>query len=738
MSIVWLASYPKSGNTWLRAVLTNYLRDDGEPASINALVGGSVASDRETFSEIVGLDASDLTPEEILRHRPLFHELLARELAELPAGGCRRPTRSAGGPSREHAPAFVKVHDAYLHTRNGAALFPKVATSGVVYLVRNPLDVAVSYAHHRQKSIDDTMRWMNEPAAAEGEVTGGIHTQLPQPLTTWSGHVASWLDQEELPVHVARYEDLLADPMAGFGAIVRFAGLDRDGTHPEEPERPSATERLARAIGQAAFSRLRTQEEDSGFSEKQSTAPSFFRAGVAGSWRTALAPRQVQALVDAHGPVMARLGYLREAEAFLAGNALVPPPDGQAEPARGGSAARGAGLSCTGTLGKSPGRRDGEFRVSRPLRDYRAYGLWVRSAIALPFVPVPVPPAREPDVTVRIGATAEALPTPADKRGLWEAAPGAFLMDVPGVARYLVTDGRDILVEPHGGSDHGAGVFLTGSMFSALLQQRGVTTFHASAIETDSGVVLFAGRSGSGKSSLLAALVERGYPMLADDVAGVVPDAGGHPVALSAFPHMRLWANALDELGWRKRTRGKVREALEKYLVPVERFRAEPLAVHAVCVLTSHHREDVEVETVSRAVAFRWLCEYTYHKRRLHGLGQQPAHFRTVTAMVRRVPVARVARPAHPFRLDALADRIEEHLREMRRQGAAGGQRPLAGTSREQGRRPLAGGSGVHEERPALPDPGTGDEVPPASAAGSAPMRAVTSGPPPGEPDRGK
>ena len=677
MSIVWLASYPKSGNTWLRAVLTNYLRDDGEPASINALVGGPVASDRETFSEIVGLDSSDLTPEEILRHRPLFHELLARELAELPAGGYKRPTQSAGAPSRERTPAFVKVHDAYLHTRNGAALFPKVATSAVVYLVRNPLDVAVSYAHHRQKSIDDTMQWMNEPAAAEAEVAGGIFTLLPQLLTTWSGHVASWLDQEELPVHVARYEDLLADPMAGFGAILRFAGLDREGTHPEEPGRPSATERLARAIGQAAFSRLRPQEEDAGFSEKQPTAPSFFRAGVAGSWRTALAPRQVQALVDAHGPVMARLGYLREAEAFLAGDALVPPPDGQAEPARGGSAARGAGLSCTGTLGKSPGRWDGEFRVSRPLRDYRAYGLWVRSPIPLPFVPVPVPPAREPDVTVRIGATAEALPAPADKHGLWEAAPSAFLMDVPGVARYLVTDGRDILVEPHGGSDHGAGVFLTGSMFSALLQQRGVTTFHASAIETDSGAVLFAGRSGSGKSSLLAALVERGYPMLADDVAGVVPDAGGHPVVLSAFPHVRLWADALDELGWRKRARGKVREALEKYLVPVERFRAEPLAVHAVCVLTSHHREDVEVETISRAVAFRWLCEYTYHKRRLHGLGQQPAHFRTVTAMVRRVPVAWVARPAHPFRLDALADRVEEHLREMNRQGAASGKTAL-------------------------------------------------------------
>ena len=306
-SIVWLVSYPKSGNTWLRAVLTNYLRDDGErgshsePASINALLGPPVASSRETFDELVGLDSSDLTPEEVLRHRPLLHELLARE-----------STMPAGAPAHEGAPVFVKVHEAYLRTVDGTALFPKAATAGVVYLVRSPLDVAVSYAHHRQRSIDDTVRWMNDPEAAEARVDGGIFHSVPQPLATWSGHASSWLDQEALPMHVARYEDLLADPAAAFGAIVRFAGLDRAGTLPDD-----GSARLARAVHHAGFSRLRAQEEESGFCEKQPTAPSFFRAGVSGSWREALDPRQVQALVDAHGPVMARLGYLSEAEAFL-------------------------------------------------------------------------------------------------------------------------------------------------------------------------------------------------------------------------------------------------------------------------------------------------------------------------------------------------------------------------------------------------------------------------------------
>ena len=119
--------------------------------------------------------------------------------------------------------------------------------------------------------------------------------------------MASWTGQSDLPLHVARYEDLLADPRAGFGAVVRFAGLAGDGP------------RLDRAVEHSAFPRLQAQEAESGFAEKQPTAPSFFRAGVAGSWRTALTPSQVRAIVDAHGEVMERFGYLKEAEAFLRG-----------------------------------------------------------------------------------------------------------------------------------------------------------------------------------------------------------------------------------------------------------------------------------------------------------------------------------------------------------------------------------------------------------------------------------
>jgi aryl sulfotransferase len=65
--IIWLASYPKSGNTWLRVFLTNYLRDGDQPADLNDLDGGPIASARLAFEEAVGVEASDLTQAEIER-----------------------------------------------------------------------------------------------------------------------------------------------------------------------------------------------------------------------------------------------------------------------------------------------------------------------------------------------------------------------------------------------------------------------------------------------------------------------------------------------------------------------------------------------------------------------------------------------------------------------------------------------------------------------------------------------
>ena len=229
--IVWLASYPKSGNTWLRAVLTNYLREDDEPASINALAGKRYNS-RALFDEFVGIKCSDMTDAEVARYRARLREFLVEKFFAARA--------VSGETFHRDGRFFGKTHEAY-RVPDGPARFRRGGTAGVVYLVRNPLDVAVSFAHHTNRSIDHIIRSMADPAAIDPPTVHGISDRLPEAMTTWSGHVSSWTAQSELSIHIARYEDLLKDPCSGFGAIVRFAGLEWDDA------------RLDRAIGHAAF-----------------------------------------------------------------------------------------------------------------------------------------------------------------------------------------------------------------------------------------------------------------------------------------------------------------------------------------------------------------------------------------------------------------------------------------------------------------------------------------------------
>ena len=117
---------------------------------------------------------------------------------------------------------------------------------------------------------------------------------------------------------------------------------------------------------------------------------------------------------------------------------------------------------------------------------------------------------------------------------------------------------------------------------------------------------------------------------------------------------MGLWADALD---WRQRAGERVREPLEKFLAPVARFRDEPLAVRAFHVLEPG--PEITVGKAPSQAALELLCRHTYRRRFLPGSGQRMMHFRTVAHMANRLPVFRVTRPAYPFLIDALADRVE-------------------------------------------------------------------------------
>ena len=303
----------------------------------------------------------------------------------------------------------------------------------------------------------------------------------------------------------------------------------------------------------------------------------------------------------------------------------------------------------------------------RPVHDYRAYGLHIRSEIEVPFA-VSAAEA-EPDLTVRVGNVPASLSGSTRAWAGWQAAPDRLLLNVDRTARYLITErGREVVVDPVADGDGAIGPFLLGSVLGACLQQRGRLTLHASAIETDAGAVLFAGRRGVGKSTLLAAFLDRGYRMLADDVSAVAPGPDGRPEVFGAFPHIRLWADAMERLGWsrKKRALEEVRGPRRKWCVPVERFRDGPLAVRAVFVLASGDGQSIAIQPAPVSAAFASLVEQTYRPRLMRELGLERPHFRMVGSVVRHAQIVRARRPRNGFQLDALADRIGEYLEAAR------------------------------------------------------------------------
>ncbi len=276
--IYWLASYPKSGNTWVRAFLSNYLNEGDEPADINRLDGGPIASDRELFDRWAGVESSDLPLEDIDCLRPDVYREMARHI--------------------QH-PLYLKVHDARIRNKEDEFLFPADVTGGILYIIRNPLDVAVSFSHHFGKNLEDTIKQLTNPEAFIYNDQPSLRIQLPTHLLDWSSHIRSWVDESGLPVCVVRYEDMTYNPDQTFPKIVSALNLTLDPA------------RLKQSILFSSFDQLQKQENEKNFKERHVNADtSFFRKGKTGSWREELSQQQAQKLLESHGDLMLRFGYL--------------------------------------------------------------------------------------------------------------------------------------------------------------------------------------------------------------------------------------------------------------------------------------------------------------------------------------------------------------------------------------------------------------------------------------------
>ncbi len=295
---VWLASYPKSGNTWFRLLLANLRAGAEEPADINDMPErGGIASARGAFDAHLLIESGLLTHEESDNLRPRLYEWL-----------------SSGGEAIDEDPEpatpvrFPKVHDAYIQTGKGEPLLGGIGgAQGAIVIVRDPRDIASSLAHHMRFSLDEAIDFMADPAATFCGATAGQPNQLRQQLLDWSGHVASWLDQTDIPTHLVRYEDLQADTAGVLARALEFAG------------RSASPEEIQRSVDFSTFAELRRQEQAKGFREapRPHEPGSFFRRGQTGTWPDDLSPEDTARLERGHAAMMRRLGYARSTSASV-------------------------------------------------------------------------------------------------------------------------------------------------------------------------------------------------------------------------------------------------------------------------------------------------------------------------------------------------------------------------------------------------------------------------------------
>ena len=272
-NIVWLASYPKSGNTWVRIFLANYLFKRTTPMPINEVhrlgMGDAIA---RTYDRVAGRPVDPTDAQATLALRPKVLRAIAANGADV---------------------NLVKTHNAR-DVAMGVDLIPADLTRSAVYILRNPLDLVLSYSRHYGDSLTDTV----ERLARRDNVVAGDAQSVPQFLGTWSDHVAGWTRRARFPLLVLRYEDLHEKPQESFARLLEHIGVT------PEPER------LERAIRFSRFEEVARQETEHSFVEKSATAERFFTSGTAGQWREALAPELADRIAGDHRRIMKTYGYL--------------------------------------------------------------------------------------------------------------------------------------------------------------------------------------------------------------------------------------------------------------------------------------------------------------------------------------------------------------------------------------------------------------------------------------------
>lgn len=293
---------------------------------------------------------------------------------------------------------------------------------------------------------------------------------------------------------------------------------------------------------------------------------------------------------------------------------------------------------------------------------YRAYGLVIQSRIPCPELHAVS--GEVPQVLVGRGPVPDSLPVVRERGFKFEANRNQVLIKTDTIAKILVSEGSEILVEPRDGAGEAdVRLLLLGWGFGALLHQRDILPLHASAVAVEDGCVAFCAPSGTGKSTTAAHLVQRGYRLMDDNIVALRMEADT-PMAAPGYPELKLVGHALRE--WERRALSSryasERKGGKSALYIGDLFESKPRILRRLYVLFRGASRDFDISPLKGASLFHALAQNTFCARFARAMGKGADHFEALKRLARAVPVYSAAIPARDFPPREVARRLEAHF----------------------------------------------------------------------------
>ncbi|WP_168207883.1 hypothetical protein [Spirosoma sp. KCTC 42546] len=238
-----------------------------------------------------------------------------------------------------------------------------------------------------------------------------------------------------------------------------------------------------------------------------------------------------------------------------------------------------------------------------------------------------------------------------------------FRHEIPKVARYYITQGEYIIIEPLCNNWNEILLYFYANCLSIALFQRNQLPFHVSGIFVKSdSVLLFAGPSQVGKSTTALMLQQKGYAPFTDDTALLTVE-NGICFAQASYPMMRLWQSTIDQQTlFQEAEKQSILTNIDKYAFSFhEKFRNEKVKVIGIVFLETIG-EEIEIEKLKPSEQMVLLSNNIYRSEWLYGMRKYALQFIQLTEITKLLPAWKATRPKNVLSFGTFADNIIQNI----------------------------------------------------------------------------